>query len=197
MKGDIYGKGVKLTSDKKTKGNFSDVNALQILDKLAIMPIHSWNYKDDTASERHIGPTAQDFHDTFGLSGADNKHIPSIDIQGIALVAIQGLNEKNERLIAEIAQLHANLANLEARLSVLESKGLIIRTKNGPFFDGMSTLLFNRDYWKKILKFSTNCICENGTSRVVTEKTLIVIIACIFKSFISAGHLNHEKNVFM
>ncbi|HDX9683703.1 tail fiber domain-containing protein [Bacillus cereus] len=123
VKGDIYGKGVKLTSDKNTKENFSDVNALQILNKLASMPIHSWNYKDDTASERHIGPTAQDFHDTFGLSGADNKHISSIDIQGVALVAIQGLIEKNERLIAENVQLHANLANIEARLSVLESKG--------------------------------------------------------------------------
>ncbi|PFJ57003.1 tail fiber domain-containing protein [Bacillus thuringiensis] len=122
VQGDIYGKGVNLTSDKNAKENFSDVNALQVLDKLASMPIQSWNYKEDKSSERHIGPTAQDFHDTFGLSGADNKYISSIDIQGVALAAIQGLNEKNEKLVAENVQLHTKLANLEARLSALEFK---------------------------------------------------------------------------
>ncbi|MGX5596020.1 tail fiber domain-containing protein [Bacillus cereus] len=118
--GDVYARGVMLTSDKNAKENFSDVSTLQILDKLASMPIHSWNYKDDTPSERHIGPTAQDFHATFGLNGDDNnKHISSVDLQGVALAAIQGLNEK---LKAENAELYKNLAKLEARLLTLESK---------------------------------------------------------------------------
>lgn len=120
---DVYARGVRLTSDKNAKKNFSSVNTLEILDNLANMPIHSWNYKDDTSGERHIGPTAQDFHAAFGLNGDDDIHISSIDLQGVALAAIQGLNEKNEKLKAENAQLHANLANLEARLSALESKG--------------------------------------------------------------------------
>lgn len=118
--GDVYARGVRLTSDENVKENFSSVNKLQILDNLASMPIQSWNYKEDPSSVSHIGPTAQDFHAAFGLNGDDVTHISSIDLQGIALAAIQGLNEK---LKAENAQLHANLANLEARLSTLESKG--------------------------------------------------------------------------
>jgi hypothetical protein len=42
-----------------------------------------------------------------------------IDAQGVALAAIQGLNEK---LNVENTQLRANLTNLEARLAALESK---------------------------------------------------------------------------
>lgn len=119
--GDVYARGVRLTSDKNAKENFSNVNPLEILDKLASMPIQSWNYKEDSSRERHIGPTSQDFHATFGLNGDDDIHISSIDLQGVALAAIQGLNEKNEKLKAENAQLQATLANLEARLSALES----------------------------------------------------------------------------
>ncbi|CAM3987306.1 hypothetical protein MEZE111188_19330 [Mesobacillus zeae] len=53
----------------------------------------------------HIGPTTQDFHADFGLNGEDNKHISNVDIQGVALAAIQGLNEKNEKIKAGNAKL--------------------------------------------------------------------------------------------
>lgn len=72
---------------------------------------------------RHIGPTAQDFKATFGLNGDDDINISSTDLHGVALAAIQGLNEKVEKLKDENAQLHMNLVNLEARLSALESIG--------------------------------------------------------------------------
>ncbi|MFG0216113.1 tail fiber domain-containing protein [Brevibacillus porteri] len=116
---DVFARGVRLTSDKNVKENFSNVNTLEILDNLEKMPIQSWNYKEDPTSERHIGPTAQEFQVAFGLNGEDDVHISSIDLQGIALAAIQGLNEK---LKAENAQLHASLAKLEERLSALEAK---------------------------------------------------------------------------
>jgi len=38
---------------------------------------------------------AQDFRDAFAL-GHDEKHITSVDADGVALAAIQGLNEKLE-----------------------------------------------------------------------------------------------------
>ncbi|MGM2859636.1 tail fiber domain-containing protein [Bacillus cereus group sp. Bce021] len=117
--GDIYGRGQKVISDRNAKENFSDVNTLEVLDNLASMPIQYWNYKEDSSSVRHIGPTAQDFHTAFGLNGDDDIHISTIDLQGVALAAIQGLNEK---LKAENAELHMNLAKLEARISALESK---------------------------------------------------------------------------
>ncbi|HGA1022768.1 TPA: tail fiber domain-containing protein [Bacillus cereus] len=98
-----------ITCDKNAKENFSSINPLEILDNLARMPIQSWKYKGDSTSVRHIGPTVQDFQAAFGLNGDDDVHISSVDLHGIALAAIQGLNEK--------------IANLETRLSALESKG--------------------------------------------------------------------------
>ncbi|MEI2358797.1 tail fiber domain-containing protein [Mesobacillus zeae] len=87
------------------KENFSNVNKLEILDKLASITNQSWNYKEEPSSVSHIGPTTQDFHADFGLNGEDNKHISNVDIQGVALAAIQGLNEKNEKIKAGNAKL--------------------------------------------------------------------------------------------
>ncbi|MBS9803129.1 tail fiber domain-containing protein [Bacillus toyonensis] len=117
--GDIFARGVKLSSDKNAKENFSSVNTQKILDKLTNMPIQTWSYKNDRSDERHIGPTAQDFYATFGLNGDNETQISTIDLQGVALAAIQGLNEK---LKVENANLHEKLAYLEERLLALESK---------------------------------------------------------------------------
>ena len=81
------------------------------------MPIQEWNYKTDPTDVRHIGPTSQDFQAAFELNGDDETNISSVDAQGIALAAIQGLNEK---LNAENAQLRTSLADLERRLTALE-----------------------------------------------------------------------------
>jgi hypothetical protein len=120
--GTVTANGVLLTSDRNAKKNFSSVNSLNILEKVVRLPISSWNYKTDANNLRHIGPMAQDFHATFGLNGSDNKHISSIDEQGVALAAIQGLNQKLEQRNAKIKQLESKLSNFEARLSELERK---------------------------------------------------------------------------
>ncbi len=70
-----------------------------------------------------MGPMAQDFHAAFGL-GVSDKLIDTIDPDGVALAAIQGLNtELQERLAekdAEIAENKAEITQLEARLERLE-----------------------------------------------------------------------------
>jgi hypothetical protein len=48
------------------------------------MPIQRWNMKSQDASIRHIGPMAQDFHAAFAV-GEDNRHINSVDADGVAL----------------------------------------------------------------------------------------------------------------
>ncbi len=118
--GDVYSKGVILTSDRNAKTNFSSVNNLAVLAKVAAMPIQRWNYKTDAGSLQHIGPMAQDFHAAFGLNGSDNKHISTVDAQGVALAAIQGLNQKLDGLKTENAALKAQLGALTARLVKLE-----------------------------------------------------------------------------
>jgi Chaperone of endosialidase len=115
-------KAFNIASDRNRKTNFSSVNSLEVLAKVARLPIQRWNYKNDAASLRHIGPMAQDFHAAFGLNGADNKHISLVDAQGVALAAIQGLNQKLEQRNAKIKQLEIKLATFEARLAALERK---------------------------------------------------------------------------
>jgi hypothetical protein len=61
-----------------------------------------------------MGPTAQDFSAAFGL-GAEDRHINTIDADGVALAASQGLYKKNQTLKEQ-------LENLEARLMALETE---------------------------------------------------------------------------
>jgi hypothetical protein len=120
--GQYYGKGFNNTSDRNAKTNFSSISSLDVLKKVTALPISRWNYKTDNANLRHVGPMAQDFYAAFGLNGSDNKHINLVDGQGVALAAIQGLNQKLEQRNAKIKQLESKLATFEARLIALERK---------------------------------------------------------------------------
>lgn len=100
------------TSDRNAKENFSSVDSRAILEKVVALPISRWDFKVNGNSD-HIGPMAQDFHAAFGLNGADDKHIATVDADGVALAAIQGLNQKLEQKETEIAELKARLEKLE------------------------------------------------------------------------------------
>jgi hypothetical protein len=120
--GDIIARGITYRSDRNAKTNFSSINALTILEKVAHLPIQRWNYKDDASSLQHVGPMAQDFHAAFGLNGSDDKHISTMDVQGVALAAIQGLNQKLEQKNTRINSLESKLEALTTRLEALEKK---------------------------------------------------------------------------
>jgi hypothetical protein len=111
--GSVRAKGVALTSDRNAKENFTAVNAQQVLAKVAALPVTQWNFKTDSQDVRHLGPMAQDFQAAFGLDGADDKHISVVDEGGVALAAIQGLNQKLEETRADNADLRARLEKLE------------------------------------------------------------------------------------
>ena len=110
-------------SDRNAKVNFNSVDGREILDKIAALPLATWNYKAQDKSIRHLGPTAQDFHTTFGL-GENERTITTVDADGVALAAIQGLNQKlEERLAAQQAALQirdARVAALEQELAELK-----------------------------------------------------------------------------
>jgi hypothetical protein len=113
------------TSDRNAKENFQSISPAEVLDKVAALPISRWNYKVDKSSA-HIGPMAQDFYSAFSV-GMDEKHIATVDEEGVALAAIQGLNQKVERREARIQEqdstIHsqsAEIAELKARLERLE-----------------------------------------------------------------------------
>ena len=94
--GTVYSQGIALTSDRNAKEHFAPASPAEILEKVAALPISQWNYKADPAELKHLGPTAQDFRAAFGLNGGDDKHISVVDEGGVALAAIQGLNQKLE-----------------------------------------------------------------------------------------------------
>ncbi|MCZ7640496.1 MAG: tail fiber domain-containing protein [Verrucomicrobia bacterium] len=101
-------------SDRNLKENFEPVNPREVLDKVAALPISTWNYREDPGA-RHLGPVAQDFHAAFGV-GSDDRHIATVDAEGVALAAIQGLNRKLEEQVQaqamRIRQLEVELADL-------------------------------------------------------------------------------------
>ena len=63
----------------------------------------------------HMGPMSQDFHAAFGV-GEDDRHITQVDEGGVALVGIQGLNQKVEEKSATIQRQGVEIAELKARL---------------------------------------------------------------------------------
>lgn len=99
-------------SDRNLKDNFLPIDSEKLLDKLAALPVSSWNYKAQDDSIRHIGPMAQDFYAAFDV-GEDERHIATIDADGVALAAIQALYEQNKKLQATIEKLEARVSDLE------------------------------------------------------------------------------------
>ena len=115
--GTVTAHGVLLTSDRNAKENFTPLNPRTVLAKVAALPVTEWNYKTDDPAQKHIGPMAQDFQAAFQLSD-DDKHISVVDEGGVALAAIQGLNEKLE---TENAALKSKNDELAGRLTQLEA----------------------------------------------------------------------------
>jgi hypothetical protein len=98
-------------SDRNLKENFLPINGQDILSKLALLPISMWNYKSESKSVRHIGPTAQDFYSSFGL-GNDDKSISTIDPAGVALAAAKELYQQNQELTKRVEQLELIIKSL-------------------------------------------------------------------------------------
>jgi hypothetical protein len=129
--GNITCTSLTQTSDRNAKQDFAPVCSAQILDKVARLPISQWSYKQDAAT-RHLGPMAQDFYSLFNV-GPDDKHIAVVDEGGVALAAIQGLNQKLEerattlerwleRAEAENTQLKQEVATLKELVNSINRK---------------------------------------------------------------------------
>ena len=105
-------------SDRNSKENIERVDASEVLAKVIDLPVSKWNYKADESDSSHVGPMAQDFHAAFGL-GDDDKRIATLDTSGVALAAIQGLNEK---LKSEKEELQTRIERLEKMVEAISAK---------------------------------------------------------------------------
>ncbi|MBK9655253.1 MAG: hypothetical protein IPO66_07185 [Rhodanobacteraceae bacterium] len=95
-------------SSRTFKEGFAAIDPADVLERVLALGISRWSYIGSGEGE-HVGPMAEDFHAAFGL-GHSEKQIATVDADGVALAAIQGLNAKLE---AENAALRERLAALE------------------------------------------------------------------------------------
>jgi hypothetical protein len=101
------------TSDRNLKENLVAVDGHETLERLSRVPIFTWNAKGQDPATRHIGPMAQDFYAAFEV-GEDDRHLATIDLDGVALSAIQGLHQLSQGQAQRIAALEARNDDLEA-----------------------------------------------------------------------------------
>jgi hypothetical protein len=106
-------------SDRNAKENFEPVSGEAILERVADMPITTWNYRTQEKSIRHLGPMAQDFYASFHV-GENERGITTVDEGGVALAAIQGLNQKVIKQANELKAKDEAIQSLEQRLERLE-----------------------------------------------------------------------------
>jgi hypothetical protein len=107
------------SSDRNLKENLVPVDGRDVLERLSEVQVFRWNAKGRDPAVQHLGPMAQDFHAAFGL-GEDDRHLSTIDLDGVALAAIQGLHRLVEDKEARIAALERQNAGLQARIEALE-----------------------------------------------------------------------------
>ena len=113
-------------SSRYKKENFKPVDTIALLERLAQIDILTWNYKSQDPSIRHIGPMAEDFNSLLpDLGGEGKQYISSIDADGVALAAIQGLynllKEKDKLIQAQQARLAIQESRLEEQQSEIEA----------------------------------------------------------------------------
>jgi Chaperone of endosialidase len=124
--------GVSLTPGSGTWANLSDRNAktgivplddATVLAKVTALPLGTWSYTSEPGV-RHIGPMAQDFYTAFG-AGVDDRHITTVDEDGVALAAIKGLHHALEGTRTQQQRVAANedteLAALSAETQKLDA----------------------------------------------------------------------------
>lgn len=104
-------------SSRAVKEHVSSLDPAQVLARVLALPVTRWRYRGSDEGE-HVGPMAEDFHAAFGL-GPDAHGIATVDADGVALAAIQGLAA---RLEAENGSLRAELEVLRRRLDELAGR---------------------------------------------------------------------------
>jgi hypothetical protein len=105
------------SSDRNLKDRFEAVDEASVLDKVSKLRVSEWSYKGH--GQRHIGAMAQDFHALFPLNDND-KALNEVDLHGVELAAIKGLNQKLEAQANELKAKDAAIQSLEERLERIE-----------------------------------------------------------------------------
>ena len=109
------------SSDRNRKKNLRHVDSSDVLNKLAKMPVYTWQFDDEESGVTHMGPTAQDFRTSFDL-GYDDKTIAPVDTAGVSLAAIKALHADVRAKEDRIVELESQLASMRTKLAKAELK---------------------------------------------------------------------------
>jgi hypothetical protein len=124
VQGSVRGTQFIATSSRDAKTDFRTLDGKEVLDSLAELPVMSWRFKTEDESIQHFGPVAEDFQAAFQVG--DGKSISSVDVDGVALAAIQGLHSLLEEKSAALEELRTEkdqeIADLTRRLAALEER---------------------------------------------------------------------------
>ena len=104
------------SSDRNRKKNLKPVDTRKVLDRLAKMPVYTWQFDNEESEVTHMGPTAQDFREAFDL-GYNETTIAPVDTIGVSLAAVQALHSQSEAKDNRIRKLERELANVKAELA--------------------------------------------------------------------------------
>ena len=112
-------------SDRNIKENFAPVSPREVLEQSGGAAHQPLEFQGRHRATPHVGPMAQDFHAAFGL-GTDERHIATVDADGVALAAIQGLNQKLEEKLeqkqTEITELRLTVNELKELVTAMNQK---------------------------------------------------------------------------
>ncbi|QKK03299.1 MAG: hypothetical protein HND55_11920 [Pseudomonadota bacterium] len=109
------------SSSRDLKENLIEVDANRVLDLVTRLPVYRWNGRGQDPGITHMGPTSEDFYAAFGL-GDDQRAIATIDLDGVALAAIQGLAAENVALREETETLRSRLTATEQSLAEMRTR---------------------------------------------------------------------------
>jgi hypothetical protein len=112
---------VNASSSKAGKTDFAAVDPNEVLRKVAHLPITTWRYKEGEGMVRHIGPMAEDFDAAFGVGYGPNT-IADLDARGVALAAIQGLNQRMQQKDAKLVRQEREIAAMKRELLAIKAK---------------------------------------------------------------------------
>jgi len=111
-------------SDRNMKTAILPLDGAAVLDKIMRLPVSEWSYTSERGV-RHVGPMAQDFFAAFEV-GEDDRHVTTIDEDGVALAAIKTLYAKSERnnatAVRENDVLRAHLSDEQREFAALTAR---------------------------------------------------------------------------
>lgn len=99
-------------SSRDVKTGFREIDEDEVLTRLAEMPVSTWTFSADRQKTQHMGPTAEDFFEAYGLGGS-NKSVALQDLSGVALAATKALERRTRELDARTRELDDRTRELE------------------------------------------------------------------------------------